>query len=148
MKRRRRRTTYAITDAGRLALRRWLSQPSAMFSLEFEGMIKVFLARAGDKDQLVANLLQIERTADMLLAVAEQRRRFCVDGQDPWLANEGHIRGLVADFLVDYFTVVRNWARRTREHVHQWEDLAPRSDALDLWKRLRIEPSSEAKLEM
>ena len=81
MKGRRRRTTYAITAAGRQALRRWLSQPSAMFTLEFEGMIKDFLARAGDKDHLVANLLQIERTADMLLAVAAQRRWFCVEAR-------------------------------------------------------------------
>ncbi len=144
MKGRRRRTTYSITDAGREALRNWLSLPAEMFTLEFEGLVKVFLARGGDKQQLLANLLQIERTADMMLAVADQRRRFCVDGRDPWLEQEGHVRGLVGDFLAEFFTMVRSWAQRSRERVDSWPDLSPRSDAVELWRRMSIEPSDEA----
>jgi hypothetical protein len=115
-----------------------------MFTLEFEGLVKVFLARAGDKDQLLATLLQIQRTAGMMLAVAEQRRRVCVDGQDPWCQDEGHVRGLVADFLVDYVSVVQNWARRSRERVEAWADLAPREDTLELWTSLKIGPAPDA----
>jgi DNA-binding PadR family transcriptional regulator len=141
---RRKRTTYSITDAGRAALKTWLSLPSAMFVLEFEGLVKVFLARAGDKAQLLANLTQIERTADMMLAVADQRRRYCVEGNDPWCRQEGHVRALVGDFLAEHFTTVRRWARRSHERVSAWPDLAPQSDVVAAWRSMRIEPTREA----
>src|SRR5262249_22633354 len=36
------RTTYSISAKGRRALARWLDAPSRTFSLEFEGLIKVY----------------------------------------------------------------------------------------------------------
>src|SRR5215813_6000700 len=36
------RTVYAITPAGRKALRLWLGEPSAPPAFEFEAMVKVF----------------------------------------------------------------------------------------------------------
>ena len=142
---RRKRTTYSITPEGRGALAQWLSLPSSMFALEFEGLVKVFLARAGDKEQLIANLRQIERTADMMLAVADQRRRYCVEGRDPWCQQEGHVRALVGDFLSDFFTTVRNWAQRSLERVATWPDLAPPTNPAEAWRVMSIEPTEDGR---
>ena len=44
----RRSTVYKITDAGRAALRDWLDTPAAGMRMEFEAMLKVAFADAGD----------------------------------------------------------------------------------------------------
>ena len=67
----RRSREYAITDAGRAALRAWLSEPSVPRSTEFEGMVKVFFADAGDRDQLLVTLRRIEE--ESLARVADLR---------------------------------------------------------------------------
>ena len=41
---RRPRTVYRITPAGRRALKAWLAVPSTDWSLEYEGLVKVFLS--------------------------------------------------------------------------------------------------------
>ena len=46
------RTVYGITDAGREELRRWLDEPPAPPTTEFEGLVKIFFAEAGSLDQL------------------------------------------------------------------------------------------------
>ena len=50
------RTVYAVTARGRKALRRWLDEPPAPPTLEFEGMVKVFFADGGTLEQLRATL--------------------------------------------------------------------------------------------
>src|SRR4051795_8461310 len=65
------RTVYAVTRRGRTALRRWLDEPPAPPSLEFEGMIKVFFADAGTLEQLRATLTSIAETAGERLADLE-----------------------------------------------------------------------------
>ncbi len=44
----RRSTVYEITDAGRASLRDWLDAPAAGMRMEFETMLKVAFADAGD----------------------------------------------------------------------------------------------------
>ena len=44
----RRSTVYEITDAGRASLRDWLDTPAAGMRVEFETMLKVAFADAGD----------------------------------------------------------------------------------------------------
>ena len=57
------RTVYAITPAGRKALRGWLGHTPEPPALEFEGMVKVFFADGGTIEQLRETLDSIERTA-------------------------------------------------------------------------------------
>jgi DNA-binding PadR family transcriptional regulator len=49
------RTTYAITAEGQQALEEWLARPSQPVSLEFEGLLKVYLARFGSREQLLTS---------------------------------------------------------------------------------------------
>ena len=60
---RRKRTTYAITAEGRAELARWLGEPSAPPTYEFEAMVRVFFADAGDLDQLRATLRRTDTEA-------------------------------------------------------------------------------------
>jgi DNA-binding PadR family transcriptional regulator len=66
---RRRRTTYSITDAGREELEAWLTSPAGKwFSLETEGLLRLFLADLGSKVDIVAALEGMRDEAiDMLL---------------------------------------------------------------------------------
>jgi DNA-binding PadR family transcriptional regulator len=58
------RTVYTVTARGRRALRRWLDEPPAPPSLEFEGMVKVFFADGGTLEQLRTTLVTIAETSD------------------------------------------------------------------------------------
>src|SRR6201992_3817676 len=60
----RRSTVYEITDAGRAALREWLDMPAAGMRMEFEAMIKVAFADAGDVNQLRTVIRDIRLDAE------------------------------------------------------------------------------------
>src|SRR5689334_17491438 len=69
---RRPKTVYAITAAGRKALRRWLDEEPAAPTLEMEAMVKVFFADAGTLPQLRATLQSIESTANARMATLHE----------------------------------------------------------------------------
>jgi DNA-binding PadR family transcriptional regulator len=50
------RTRYAITDAGRKVLRKWLSEPPKIRPPRSELLLKIFFAHEGDLSDLVAHL--------------------------------------------------------------------------------------------
>ncbi|HEY3603379.1 MAG TPA: PadR family transcriptional regulator [Sporichthyaceae bacterium] len=60
---RRPKTVYAITPAGRRALRHWLGEEPAPPTLEIEALVKVFFADAGTLDQLRGTLRNVAETA-------------------------------------------------------------------------------------
>ena len=60
---RRPRTVYAITHAGRRALRQWLGTPGEGPILEFEQLLKVFFADQGTKTDAVKTVASIKRWA-------------------------------------------------------------------------------------
>ena len=114
---RRRSREYAITDQGRAALAAWLGQPAAPRSIEFEGMVKVFFADAGDLDQLRSTLRDI---------IAEAETRVTAIGA---LATEGnpfpernHISGLALPLALEQETAVLRWARWALQQVDSWND--------------------------
>src|SRR6266540_2077760 len=53
------RTVYSITEQGRQTLREWLATPVSLFAMDFEAMIRLFIAPLGTKEQLVATLQQV-----------------------------------------------------------------------------------------
>lgn len=122
---RRARTTFSITAKGRRALRAWLASPSRSFGLEFEGLIKVYLARFGNREDLVATLEQAVADAEYLLNVATNVRSVYLDGCAPFQDEYAHIWFMVYDFLTSYFRMVYDWATRSRELVLTWSDLEP-----------------------
>src|SRR6266511_444765 len=57
------RTVYSITEPGRQTLREWLDTPVSPFAMDFEAMIRLFIAPLGTKEQLVATLQQVRDDA-------------------------------------------------------------------------------------
>jgi DNA-binding PadR family transcriptional regulator len=145
---RRPRTTYAITPAGRAALEVWLARPPEMIALEFEALLKVYLARFGTREDLLANLERTRDDAAFMLRVARTVRQAYLEGCAPLQDEYVHVWAFVYDFLVDYFTLIHRWAERTRATVEGWADLSPedkRERALQVFdeKRPPLPPGTE-----
>ncbi|MGA7272812.1 MAG: PadR family transcriptional regulator, partial [Acidimicrobiia bacterium] len=62
------RTVYSITEDGKEALREWLGTPVLPFSMDFEAMLRVFVAPLGTKEELVGTLEQVRADAREMLA--------------------------------------------------------------------------------
>lgn len=113
------RTVYAVTRQGRAALRRWLGQPPAPPFLEFEGMLKVFLADAGTLDQLRTTLAAIAETADARVAELEAKVVENASGEVPF-PDRLHINTIALRFHLDHERSIGSWARWALEQSSGW----------------------------
>lgn len=117
------RTVYSITDEGREALREWLSTPVSPFAMDFEAMIRVFVAPLGTKDQLVATLTQVRDDARQMLRFGGEVKQEFLEGiavtQD-----QVYIRALAVDFFISLLNMVYAWAERTLAEIESWDDLS------------------------
>jgi DNA-binding PadR family transcriptional regulator len=113
----RRSREYAITDEGRAALREWLGRPPAARSVEFEGMVKVFFADAGDLDQLRGTLQAIaDEAGERIEAIATM-----VAGGYPF-PERLHISAMSLPLQLDQEIAVLRWARWALVEVEHWRD--------------------------
>ncbi len=116
----RRSTTYAITPAGRKALKRWLHTQPAPPVLEAEVLLRSFFAEFGDKQDLLA-ALEVARTqardAQQDLAVLAQAR---LDGDAPFPERTAVIV-LSMRFVTDFHRLLEEWAEWATETVTAWE---------------------------
>jgi DNA-binding PadR family transcriptional regulator len=112
-------TVYAITRRGRNALRRWLDEPPAPPTLEFEGMIKVFFADGGTLEQLRANLRVIAETADARLAELGTKVDELASGGKPF-PERVHLNTLGLRFIIDHEHAISSWARWALEQTAAW----------------------------
>jgi DNA-binding PadR family transcriptional regulator len=121
---RRPRTVYSITDPGRQTLREWLATPVSPFAMDFEAMIRLFIAPLGTKEQLLATLEQVRDDAQEMLAFGGAVRQEFLDGRAA-LQDQVYIRALAVDFFISLLTTVDDWAERTLDEVQGWKDLSP-----------------------
>lgn len=118
---RRPRSTYRITPHGRRVLRRWLGEPGAMPSLEFEALVKVFFAEQGAKGQLLATLQHI-------LESAERRKDVDARWAAYYLATGGRFAGrapvvtLVGRLQADINRTIADWARWAHDTASGWPE--------------------------
>lgn len=111
------RTVYEITDDGRDALRDWLSEPPAPRALEFEGMVKVFFADGGSREQLLETLDAIEAEAvERLGSLADMAA-----ARPLTFPERGHIAALSMTLQRAQEQAVLEWARWAKGEVAQWE---------------------------
>jgi len=113
------RTVYDITAAGRDALRRWLDEPSAPRTGDFEAMLKVFFADAGSLAQLAATLDEIEAGAaerlGELVTMTEQGLAGTTD-----FPERLHISALTLRMQYEQEQAVLTWARWARKQLADW----------------------------
>lgn len=121
------RTVYSITEAGRSALRDWLATPVAPFSMDFEAMLRVFIAPLGTKGELVDTLEQVLGDAREMLQFAGEVKQEFAEGINV-TQDQAHIRALAVDFFVSLLNTVHDWAERTLAEVEGWDDLGTSED--------------------
>lgn len=125
------RTTYAITGAGRRALKAWLSTPPRPTTLECEPLLRIFLADFATPDQLQRALDQIRVDAHAILDVGRVVGPEYLAGTAPF-QDQLHVRALVLDFLSHHARMLLDWAELTSGVLERWGDPAVDRNALAL----------------
>ena len=100
---------YGITDAGREELRRWLDEPPAPPTIEFEGLVKIFFAEAGSLDQLNATLDAIAAEATARLEALAVMADSGVES--PSFPERLHIGALPMRLSLEHEATVLRWVR-------------------------------------
>ena len=119
---RRPRTIYRITEAGLEVLREWLATPVGPFAMEFEVMLRLFVAPIGTQQQLVASMRQVQADArDMLIFGGEVKREY-LEGRGA-LQDQIYIRALGIDFFISLLNMVDQWVERTLSEIERWDDM-------------------------
>jgi PadR family transcriptional regulator, regulatory protein AphA len=120
---RRGRSVYAITPAGRQALRTWLATEPAPPELEFEAMVRLTFADQGTKQQALAAIDSIARHAELRYREGLDQLRGYLDDGGPF-PERLHIIALTATFHADYLRLLRDWAARARAEIDTWPTTA------------------------
>lgn len=94
------------------------------FSLETEGLLRLFLAELGSKEDIVAALEGMRDEAVEMLLVGRGVADEYLTGQSPQ-QDIVHIRALVFDFLAEFGLGVIDWVERSLAEVERWDDLSP-----------------------
>ena len=119
------RTVYSITEAGRQVLREWLGTPVSPFAMDFEAMIRLFIAPLGTKEQISRHAPeQVRDDAQEMLAFGGAVKQEFLDGRAV-LQDQVYIRALAVDFFISHLTTVDSWAERTLAEIQGWKDLSP-----------------------
>lgn len=113
------RTVYRVTARGRQALRRWLDEPPAPPTLEFEGMVKVFFADGGTLEQLRRTLAAIASTADARIAELDGKFDEIARGTAPF-PERHHLNMIGLRFHHDHERAIGSWARWALEQTATW----------------------------
>src|SRR5579859_6992031 len=121
---RRARTTYTITVEGRAALAAWLNRPPQGFALEVEGLLRIYLANFGTRDDLLQALETMRQEAITMLAIAADFKQGYLTGTAPFM-DQVHLRALLNDFLSNFAAFTYEWAVRSLATVSSWSDLDP-----------------------
>jgi DNA-binding PadR family transcriptional regulator len=113
------RTDYSVNARGRKALARWLDEPPAPPSLEFEGMVKVFFADAGTLEQLRSTLDSIAATSEARLGELEAKVAEHESGQAPF-PERLPLNSIALRFQLDHERVFASWAHWALDQVEVW----------------------------
>jgi PadR family transcriptional regulator, regulatory protein AphA len=124
----RRSTVYEITDAGRAALRDWLDTPGAGMRMEFEAMIKVAFADAGDMSQLRATVGEIRADAEARLAEILDRSTHYATTGGPF-PDRLPIVAITGKLLMSQYEAVVRWARWAEDAIDEWTGVTPATGA-------------------
>lgn len=117
------RTVYAITAAGRRALRAWLAESSAPPQFESEAVLRIAFAEHGSKRAALDTLATLREQAD-------ERRRLVTDISRSYLEGQGrypdriHTISVVLRFFSEYFDLLDRWAAWAGDEIGAWDDIS------------------------
>ncbi len=119
---RRSRTVYSISPEGLDALRTWLTTPVSPFSMDFEALIRLFVAPLGTTQDIIATLEQVRDDCRAMLRFAGEVRREFLEGRNA-LQDQVYLRALGVDFFISLLTMVATWVDRTVAEIRLWDEL-------------------------
>src|SRR4030095_10508717 len=85
--------------AGRQLRREWRATPVSPFAMDFEAMIRLFIAPLGTKEQLVATLQQVRDDAQEMLRFSGAVKQEFLDVRAA-LQDQVYLRALAVDFFI------------------------------------------------
>ncbi len=117
----RQRTLYNITLEGRRELARWLGQPGEGPVIEFEALLKVFLAEHGSKRDLLATLDGVTAWAEQYAVQDAMIARSYLTGSGEFAERTAQLV-LVGKYLADLADMTGRWAQWAIDVVQEWPD--------------------------
>ena len=124
----RRSTVYEISDAGRTALREWLDTPAVGMRMEFEAMLKVAFADAGDLTQLRAAVREIRADAEARLAeILDRSTEYATTGGP--FPGRLPIVAITGKLLMGQYEAVVRWAQWAEDEIGEWSGVTPETGA-------------------
>jgi hypothetical protein len=124
----RRSTTYHITAVGRRALRDWLDTPAAGMRMEFEAMIKIAFADAGEVNQLRSSVRDIRLDAEARLAEILDRSTQYASTGGPF-PDRLPIAAITGKLLIVQYQAVLRWAQWAEDAIGGWGGVTPATGA-------------------
>jgi PadR family transcriptional regulator AphA len=110
------RRTYAITDAGRAELRRWMRNPPEVFQVRNEFVLRLFLLSALEPDEARTVLGQLAAESNAALeTLREQVGKFDATAEP----GTPPINRLVAEYGLRSYQTLQEWALWASEHIGQ-----------------------------
>ncbi len=115
------RTVYSITAKGRRAMREWMPTPAAGPVLEFEGLLKVFFAEHGTKDDVLGVIGAARAWVDESYRQSEGIPEGYLAGDGPfpdrlpWLI-------LCGQLLQEFTDAIDRWSAWAEDAVAAWPD--------------------------
>jgi DNA-binding PadR family transcriptional regulator len=125
---RRKRTVYSITPAGRRAFDDWIEQaPAEATQLESEAILRATFSHRGSKQALLQAIASLrEDAAAMRRQLVSQAREYADTGGP--FPEQLHLIALTGRFLIDYTTLLSDWADWAQGHVDSWPSVKSASE--------------------
>jgi DNA-binding PadR family transcriptional regulator len=120
---RRRRTTYAITDAGRRDLEQWLATPGAAPYFEAESVLKLAFAPHSSKQHALSQVAVVAEHAAARLELGRSLARAHAAADGP-LPERLHINAVLWRFLWEQHRAMAAWADWARREIENWPSTA------------------------
>jgi PadR family transcriptional regulator, regulatory protein AphA len=119
----RKRTIYAITEAGRAEVAEWLASPSSRQRYESEAVLKIFFADNGSREDLLASIRALRKEA---LAAIEHFLGFAeiYDAGEGQYPERFALSGLTARLLAEQHAATARWAAWAERVVSRWDSAA------------------------
>jgi DNA-binding PadR family transcriptional regulator len=113
------RARYQITDEGRVALAEWLRTPPTPVHVQFETLLRLFLADQGSLDELQDTIAEtrrqtVEAIAEVLPVVEDYAK------ENPPFPDRAHLNVLFIAFIADFFQTVLSWCDDAEQEISTW----------------------------
>jgi PadR family transcriptional regulator AphA len=110
------RTVYAITPAGRKALRAWQAQPSALPRFESEALVRLTFLEHGSPGDAVVALASLREAASEIDAIVARVSGEYLAGRGPFPERLPQV-ALTGSFIAELATMFRTYADWAEEHL-------------------------------